>query len=329
MGFIGSHIVPALLNNGHKVIGIDNNSNPSINPTDRIKAESGENWKNFIFFKADVTCLEHMLSICTNFQPDAIVHLAAIGSVPRSFEAPTKYIQNNEIGFLNILYLSQVFRVKKLIYASSSSVYGDTDVLPRTEGNEGRPLSPYALSKKHNEQVAQMWREMYGFNSIGLRFFNVYGPGQRSDSQYSAVIPRWLGATRIQVNGAGDTVRDFTFVGDVVGSIQCALLGKESHYIANVGTGQGTTLKDLAMLVSAGKKEIIFAEPRAGDVKESVASTTLLQSKIGYKPSTTIQEGIELARKFYAGAHESPRHAPLNGAAGSNLFAQDANEAQG
>jgi nucleoside-diphosphate-sugar epimerase len=177
---------------------------------------------------------------------------------------------------------------------------------------------------------------MYGFNSIGLRFFNVYGPGQRFDSSYSAVIPRWINAPDIRVNGDGSTIRDFTYVGDVANSIQCALYGKESHYVANVGTGKGTALKELAMLASGGKKEIVFAEPRASDVKESVANTTLLQSKIGYKPSTTVEEGIQKTRDFYLGGEAKGRstaipdsESSLACAAESNLFAQDAHEAQG
>lgn len=299
MGFIGSNLIPALLKNNHNVIGFDNNSNPSLNPTDRMKAESGEKWKNFTFFKADVMCLEHMLSICSNFQPDAIIHLAAIGSVPRSFDEPAKYISTNEIGFLNVLYLSQVFKVKRLIYASSSSVYGDADVLPRKEGFEGKPMSPYALSKLHNESVARMWKQSYGLSSIGLRFFNVYGPGQRADSVYSAVIPKWINSDKIYVYGDGEILRDYTYVGDVVSSIQCALYGKDNHYVANVGTGWGTTLNDLALLVSQGTKVIEYRPARPGDVKTSFACTKLLQQMIGYKPSTTIDEGIRKTIKFY------------------------------
>lgn len=299
MGFIGSNTVINLINAGHKVLGVDNLSNPSIDPTSRIKSATKERWSNFVFFKADILSLEHMLSICANYQPDAIVHLAAIGSVPRSFEEPIQYVKTNEIGFLNMLYLAQVFRVKKLIYASSSSVYGDTDILPRKEGCEGRALSPYALSKKHNECVAHMWKDSYGISSIGLRFFNVYGPGQRHDSAYSAVIPRWINSEKLMVNGDGNCVRDFTYVDDVVACIQSALYGKENHFIANVGTGIGTSLKDLAQIISQGKKEIEFKDPRSSDVHKSVACTLHLQSRIGYKPSTTIDEGVRETIKFY------------------------------
>lgn len=299
MGFIGSNLVSKLLNSGHRVIGFDNNSNPSISPTDRIKKESGENWKNFVFFKVDILSLEHMLSVCANYQPDAIIHLAAMGSVPRSFDEPTKFASVNEIGFMQVMYLAQVFKVKKFIYASSSSVYGDTQVLPRTEGEEGKPLSPYALSKQHNEHVARIWKDTYDFNSIGLRFFNVYGPGQRFDLPHNAVIPKWIHSRDISVFGDGDASRDFTFVSDACDTVYACLLGNQSHYIANVGTGSATTLKRLAEIISNGKKQITYKEPRGCDVQASVASTTKLREMIGYKPSTTIDEGIALTKAYY------------------------------
>ena len=301
LGFIGSNLCSKLLNDGHKVLAFDNRSNESLGATDRIKRESGENWKNFLFFQADVQDLHGMLSICANYQPQAIVHLAAVGSVPRSFETPELYVHTNEIGFLNVMYMSQAFQVKKFIYASSSSVYGDADGGLRIEGNEGQCLSPYALSKKHNEEIARMWKGLYGANSIGLRFFNVYGPGQLFDSNYSAVIPRWLSAEKIHVNGDGSVVRDFTFVGDVCEAICGCLQSTERHFIANVGTGVGTTLKELALAVSAGKKEILYGEPRAGDIHTSVASTDNLKSKVGYRPATALLVGLEKTREFYEG----------------------------
>ncbi len=297
-GFIGSTVAARLLNMGHEVLGFDNLVNPSISPTDRIKAATGQQWHNFKFYHQDIRSLEAMITICMNEKIESIVHLAAIGSVKKSFETPSNTIDVNERGFSNILCLASAIGVKRIVFASSSSVYGGHACRIKVEGEEARALSPYALSKQTNEKLARIWQEKTGIEYIGLRFFNVYGPGQRPDSPYSAVIPRFCTDKELVIYGDGENVRDFTFVGDVCDVIHRSLGLEHANFCINVGSGVGTSIKELAGLLSKGRP-IIYKEARPGETKESIASVKNLQRIYNLKPFTTLTDGLRQTEEYY------------------------------
>ena len=300
LGFIGSNLSSFLLNKGHEVIGYDNASNPSIMATDRIKSESQDNWKNFKYFQMDIRSADSLNSIFYNEKPDYVVHLAARGSVPKSYVNPADFIDNNERGFVNISMAAALAKVKRVIFASSSSVYGANPRTIRSEVDTPSPLSPYALTKYHNEQFARIWGKYSGLESTGLRFFNVYGPGQNSASQYAAVIPKFFNSDVILINGNGTQVRDFTFVSDVCEAIYKAITAKESNMVLNVGTGLGTSILDLANAISRGEKQIEHREARFGDVQSSIADTKHIKEILGWQPVVRIEHGIEMMRTYYA-----------------------------
>ena len=297
-GFIGSNLASHLLNSGHEILGFDNLSNPSIDPTDRIKHKSGNNWRNFSFMQVDIRDLTTMKTIAANFKPDVIVHLAALGSVPRSFIDPSLVMDVNVKGFTNVMMLASLLGVKRVVFASSSSVYGSADSRQEDSGNE-QPLSPYALSKKMNEDFAAIYCHQINLDYVGLRFFNVYGEGQLIDSPYSAVIPRFINGKEITIYGDGETVRDFTHVDDVCEGIELALTGNANE-IYNLCTGQGTTLNQLAVLCGS-KKSIKRIEQRPNDIKESIGNPFKAEVWLKFKASIGIDEGIERTIRYYEG----------------------------
>lgn len=299
MGFIGSNLVPFLLNKGIEVVGFDNNVNPSIMPTDRMKAASGDNWANFKFYECDIRELAVMRSICANELPTMIIHLAALGSVPRSFENPSLWIDVNERGFSNILCLASYFHMNRVVFASSSSVYGEVNSSSKIEGQEGETLSPYALTKKANEELARIWCQNIPLKYIGLRFFNVYGPGQIPDSAYSAVIPKFINNPVIKIYGDGEAKRDFTYVDDVCSCIIRAIFSNKTNFVCNVGTGNQTSLNELAQLIKEDGQEIKYVPERQGDVKLSKASTFRAKDFLGFEAKTDIASGIDKTKEFY------------------------------
>lgn len=298
MGFIGSHVVPHLLNQGHAVIGFDNLVNPSIRPTDRMKQAAGKTWERFSFYKGDILNTIELYKVMTSYRVGAVVHLAALGSVPRSFSDPHSVTMTNVNGFVSVMTAMSSLGIERLVYASSSSVYGDDSSGFRIEGIEGKVLSPYAISKKANEDFARVWGGRQKINSVGLRFFNVYGPGQLVDSDFSAVIPRFINKPAA-LYGDGGTIRDFTFVGDVARAIELSLAyTEEKSAVLNVGTGNGTSLKELLTLL--GKTAVQLPE-RLGDVRLSIASTALAEATIGFKAETEITKGLAVTKAFYEG----------------------------
>lgn len=297
MGFIGSNLVPDLLNQGHKVIGFDNLSKPSINPTDRMKKKAGTNWHNFTFMPYDICNYTQMASYIAAHGPiDSIIHLAAVGSIPLSFHNPRKTMDANVIGFTNIIELCRNFHIKKLVFASSSSVYGGSKVLPRKEGYEGPHLSPYSLSKRVNEELATMLMP-YDSSFVGLRFFNVYGPGQSLMGYYTAVIPRFITEEHPEVYGDGETLRDFTFVDDVCNAIIKSLDFKNSA-ILNVGTGRTTSINQLLLMLGKQGKAI-YKEPRLGEVKASWADTTHATNILKFTANVSLESGLAQTKEFY------------------------------
>ena len=299
MGFIGSNIVPKLLNKGFEVVGFDNLVNPSIDPTDRMKSEAKGNWGKFKFYNVDIRHLDQMMTIAVNEKPDMVIHLAALGSVPRSFEQPSLVIDVNERGFSNMLSLAAFLNVKRIVFASSSSVYGNSDKTYRVEGEEGFPLSPYAMTKMQNETLAKIWCNGLSLNYIGLRFFNVYGPGQVVNSPYASVIPRFCALNKLMINGDGSITRDFTYVDDVCNAIMLSLQTKHQNFVCNVGTGVGTTINELAEMISKGEKEIEYYKPRLGDVIGSIAHIERAKSYIGFRAFTNLKTGIEKTQEYY------------------------------
>lgn len=299
LGFIGSNLVPKLLKSGFKVIGIDNLTNAGHDSTTRMKREAGEKlWPNFNFYKLDVRDFDVIKTVTINHQPEAIIHLAAVGSVPRSFADPLNTIKNNDVGFVSIMQLAASIGIEKVVYASSSSVYGSNNDPLRNERHVGHALSPYALSKQMNEMFATIWGPQTGIETTGLRFFNVYGPGQKADSAYSAVIPRFICEKNPRVNGDGSIVRDFTYVVDVCEAIMRALYTFRKSFVVNVGTGNPVDLNYLLSLLNK-QKSAVYVDSRPGDVKSSIADTALSEKLLNWKARYHIGDGLMETIAYY------------------------------
>lgn len=308
-GFIGSNIVEYLLKYDAKLVRVlDNLSNGYY---DNIKEYIGRT--NFEFIEGDIrdfeTCKNALIGI------DYVSHQAALGSVPRSIKDPITSNSVNIDGFLNILTaVKDTPSVKKMVYAASSSTYGDSKLLPKVEGNEGKPLSPYAVTKLVNELYADVFSKVYGFHSIGLRYFNVFGPKQNPDNPYAAVIPifckSFIQNTPPTIFGDGNTSRDFTFVENAVQANILALLSKplEKHEVFNVACGDQTSLNEMIMYlkeISGKNLDVIYADERTGDVKHSKASIEKLSGMFGYKPTYNFKQGINLVYDWYKKIYEN------------------------
>jgi len=306
-GFIGSHLTQSLLSLNQKVVGLDNFSTGYQHNLDAAQEAVGAtNWKNFRFIKGDVSDTQIVGKAVkgVNF----ILHQAALASVPRSIKNPAASHLANVDGFLTILEAARAEGVKRVVFASSSSVYGDSTKLPKVETETGKCLSPYALNKSINEQYAILWKEVYGVQSIGLRYFNVFGPRQDPNGAYAAVIPKWIDNARKQIactiNGDGETSRDFCFIKNVV---QANLLSafapdQASGQMYNVAVGERATLRILHDLIWDAlverkliKEKIapIVAPFREGDVRHSLADITKAREHLGYSPSITLIEGMK------------------------------------
>jgi UDP-N-acetylglucosamine 4-epimerase len=305
-GFIGSNLVEYLLRyNAGCVRVLDNLSNGYFeNIKDFISLP------NFEFIKGDICDLE----ICRKAVEgmDYISHQAALGSVPRSISDPINTNSVNIGGFLNILTVSKDSpTLKRMVYAASSSTYGDSPSLPKVEGNEGNPLSPYAVTKLVNELYADVFSRVYGFHTIGLRYFNVFGPKQNPNNPYAAVIPifckAYLEGKELVIYGDGETSRDFTFVQNVVQANIKVLLGELneeilSHQVFNVAGENQITLKTLVNMldeITRKKVSIIYGPARIGDVKHSMASIEKLRSFCHYEPDITFRRGLEVVLDYY------------------------------
>jgi UDP-N-acetylglucosamine 4-epimerase len=268
-------------------------------PTDRIKKASDKNWKNFRFYECDVTNYKQIFSIiAANDKIDSVVHLAATGSIPLSFDQPQLTMQNNVIGFVNVLNLVRALNVNSFIYASSSSVYGHSAINPRKEETIGKVSSPYALSKIMNEQMAELFSSPYK-SFYGLRFFNVYGPGQNFNSPYCSAIPKFINEEKPRVNGDGETTRDFTFVDDVSLAIELCLSHKKPcNEVLNIGTGKRTSLNQVLDFIGK-RSEATYMQARHGDVQTSYADISLAEKVIGYKPKFSLEQGLSITKSYY------------------------------
>jgi UDP-N-acetylglucosamine 4-epimerase len=313
-GFIGSNLLEALLKLNQRVVGLDNFSTGHQRNLDEVKSlVTPEQWAGFRFNRGDIRSLDDCRSACDNV--DYVIHQAALGSVPRSIEDPITTNQNNIDGFLNILVAARDAQVKRLVYAASSSSYGDHPDLPKVEDKIGKPLSPYAVTKLVNEIYSDVFARTYGFRTIGLRYFNIFGRRQDPDGAYAAVIPKWIAAMiknePVYINGDGETSRDFCYVDNAV---QANLLAASTYeegatnQVYNIAVGDRTTLNDLyrhlrdnlalrfAHLHSAQPVYRVF---RDGDVRHSQADVSKAERLLGYQPTHRIAEGIAEAMEWY------------------------------
>jgi len=298
-GFIGSNIVKKLIEQKQEVWGLDNFSNSDDSNVKEFK-------NDFTFIRNDIRNFKTCVDLCEG--KDYVLHQAALGSVPRSIDDPYSSNDSNVNGFLNIMLAAKQAGVKKFVYASSGSVYGDSTTLPKVENTIGEPLSPYAATKQINEMYAKVFHKAYGFDSIGLRYFNVYGPMQKFEGPYVTVIPTWCRAfirdEEIFINGDGKTSRDFCYVEDVVrANILAAVSSLEGANVFNVGSGTNISLYDLFTLLkdlfNKPDVEPKYRDFRAGDTRHTLADLKNIQTKLGYNAKHDIHQGLEKAIKWY------------------------------
>lgn len=314
-GFIGSNLLETLLKLDQQVVGLDNFATGHQRNLDEVQSlVSVEQWGRFRFIKGDIRELSDCQHACEGV--DYVLHQAALGSVPRSLADPITTNATNISGFLNMLVAARDAKVKSFTYAASSSTYGDHPALPKVEENIGNPLSPYAVTKYVNELYADVFARCYGFQAIGLRYFNVFGPRQDPDGAYAAVIPKWtaslLKGETVFINGDGETSRDFCFVANAVQANLLAATTCNPEALAqvyNVAVGDRTTLNDLFMLlrdnlVPHGVKSDVqptYRDFRAGDVRHSQANIAKAQQRLGYAPTHRLAEGVSVAMPWYVG----------------------------
>lgn len=301
-GFIGSNLCEALLNMGHKVRCLDNLSNGFY---DNIKPFI--NNTNFEFINGSITDYDVCIHACKNV--DYVLHQAAWGSVPRSIEMPVFYEEVNIKGTVNMMDAARKNKVKKFVYASSSSVYGDSPTLPKVEGTEGNVLSPYALTKKVNEEYGKIYSNIFGLETVGLRYFNVFGRKQNPNGAYAAVIPKFVSMILNNeapiINGDGNTSRDFTYIDNVIeANLRAAISSdKIKGTVYNIAVGDQITINKLFNEITniLGKENLQpkYGPYRIGDVKHSNADITRAKVDLGYNGDISFKEGIKLAISWY------------------------------
>lgn len=311
-GFIGSNLLETLLLLEQKVVGLDNFATGFQHNLDEVQGVvSAEQWSRFSFIEGDICELADCEQACAGV--DYVLHQAALGSVPRSIADPINTNHTNISGFLNMLVAARDAQVSSFTYAASSSTYGDHPALPKVEDAIGNPLSPYAVTKYVNELYAEVFARTYNFNTIGLRYFNIFGKRQTPDGAYAAVIPKWTAAMiagdEVFINGDGDTSRDFNFIENAVqANILAATATEEAkNQIYNVAVGGRTTLNTLFSALKehlsangvSYTREPVYRDFRAGDVRHSQADISKIQNALGYDPQFDIIEGIEKAMPWY------------------------------
>ena len=313
-GFIGSNLLETLLKLNQNVVGLDNFSTGFQHNLDEVRGlVSDEQWRRFRFIQGDIREIATCHEACSGV--DYILHQAALGSVPRSIEDPITTNENNITGFLNMLVAGRDAGVKRMVYAASSSTYGDHPDLPKVEDKIGNPLSPYAVTKLVNELYARVFARTYEFKTIGLRYFNIFGRRQDPDGAYAAVIPKWfaglLQQETVYINGDGETSRDFCFIDNCVqANLMAATADNEqaADQVYNVAFGQRTTLNELYALIRervaktfppAAAAEPVYRDFRAGDVRHSLADISKAANLIGYEPEYSIRKGLDEAADWY------------------------------
>ena len=312
-GFIGSNLLEALLKLNQRVVGLDNFATGHQRNLDEVQTlVTPAQWVNFNFIQGDIRELADCQKACQGV--DYVLHQAALGSVPRSLEDPITTNSANINGFLNMLVGARDAKVKSFTYAASSSTYGDHPGLPKVEDVIGKPLSPYAVTKYINELYADVFARCYSFNTIGLRYFNIFGRRQDPNGAYAAVIPKWTAALltgdAVYINGDGQTSRDFCYIANAV---QANLLAATTanpdakNQVYNVAVSDRTTLNILFALLRdnltthgvSANTQPVYRDFRAGDVRHSQADISKAQRLLGYTPTYPIERGVQAALGWY------------------------------
>ncbi len=324
-GFIGSNLLETLLKLDQQVVGLDNFITGHKHNLDEVKdSVTSKQWDRFHFIEGDIcdlaTCHQAM-KLPVNGEAlksvDYVLHQAALGSVPRSIEDPITTNEANINGFLNMLVAARDAKVRRFVYAASSSTYGDHPGLPKVEDKIGKPLSPYAVTKVVNELYADVFGKTYGLSSIGLRYFNIFGKRQDPEGAYAAVIPKWIASMiagdEVFINGDGTTSRDFCYIDNAVQANLLAATAENpesENQVYNVAVGDRTSLNELfeALRQSLMHRQFqlgdlapTYRDFRAGDVLHSLADISKAKQRIGYAPSHHIDEGIDEAMGWYVG----------------------------
>jgi UDP-N-acetylglucosamine 4-epimerase len=320
-GFVGSNLLETLLRHGQHVTGLDNFMTGYRENLEQVRSlVPRAAWARFRFIEGDIRCLASCTAACQGVE--LVLHQAALGSVGRSIEDPILTSDINMIGFLNVLVGARNAGVKRLVYAASSATYGDHPDLPKVEERIGRPLSPYALTKHVNEVYADMFARCYQTESIGLRYFNVFGPRQDPDGPYAAVIPQWFSAminnTRLNINGDGASSRDFCFVDNAVQANLLASLATDPaavNQVYNVAVNARTSLNELYGLMRGmldGQFPHLadyaphYTDFRAGDVRHSQADISKAARMLGYQPTHRLEDGLRASLDWYIAHLKSP-----------------------
>ena len=313
-GFIGSHLLETLLKLNQKVIGLDNFSTGRRENLKEVQSlVTTDQWNNFRLMEADIRDPESCRAACV--EVDIVLHQAALGSVPRSIADPISTNQSNVDGFLNMLVAARDAGVKRFVYASSSSTYGDHPELPKVEGRIGRPLSPYAATKYMNELYAGIFANAYQFKTIGLRYFNIFGPRQDPNGAYAAVIPKWfsgiLAGQEVYIYGDGETNRDFCYIANCVqANLLAARTGNEKslNQVYNIACGESTSLNCLFDMIKeriapfappAVKQKPTYKDFRPGDVRNSLADIGKAKEFLGFRPQYSVIQGLNETVKWF------------------------------
>lgn len=315
-GFIGSNLLETLLKLDQTVVGLDNFATGYQKNLDEVQSlVSSEQWDRFSFIEGDIRNFADCQQACSGV--DYVLHQAALGSVPRSLADPITTNEVNISGFLNMLTAARDAEVKSFTYAASSSTYGDHPGLPKIEDKIGKPLSPYAVTKYVNELYADVFARSYGFKSVGLRYFNVFGRRQDPDGAYAAVIPKWTAAMikndTVFINGDGETSRDFCYIENTVQAniLAATTENKEAtNQVYNVAVGDRTTLNELFNAIKSAladngvsyEQQPTYRDFRPGDVRHSQADVSKASSLLRYKPKFNISQGIDEAMAWYVAA---------------------------
>ena len=313
-GFIGSNLLETLLKIDQRVVGLDNFSTGFQHNLDEVKGlVTDAQWQRFTFIEGDIRDIDICRQACKGV--DFVLHQAALGSVPRSIEDPITTNANNITGFLNMLVAARDAAVQRFVYAASSSTYGDHPDLPKVEDNIGNPLSPYAVTKLVDELYARVFARTYGFKTIGLRYFNIFGRRQDPDGAYAAVIPKWFAGLiqeeTVYINGDGETSRDFCYIDNCVQANLMAATATHdnaSDQVYNVAFGERTSLNELFSLIkervvdtfpNVENAEPVYRDFRAGDVRHSLADISKPTRLIGYEPHYSVRQGMDEAATWY------------------------------